>query len=76
MIYLDAAGVTLTPRTNQVDFGISKRLKFGRLRFDPKVDLFNALNSDDYYSVVSTTFAPAPNVSPAPIVSATSASAA
>jgi hypothetical protein len=56
---LNAAGTQLTPRTNQVDFGLSKRLKFGRLRLDPKIDLFNALNSDDYYSVVSTTFAPA-----------------
>src|SRR5262249_17770183 len=29
---LDPAGVTLTPRTNQVDFGIEKRMKFGRFR--------------------------------------------
>ena len=55
---LNAAGTQLTPRTNQVDFGISKRLKFGRIRIDPKIDLFNALNSDDYYSVVSTSFSP------------------
>jgi hypothetical protein len=55
---LDAAGTQLTPRTNQVDLGLAKRLKFGRVRFDPKIDLFNALNSDDYYSVVSTTFSP------------------
>jgi hypothetical protein len=55
---LDPANVVLTPRTNQVDFGIAKRLKFGRVRIDPKIDLFNALNSDDYYSVSSTTFTP------------------
>jgi hypothetical protein len=55
---LDPAGTTLTPRTNQVDFGISKRMKFGRLRIDPKIDLFNALNSDDYYTVTTTSFAP------------------
>jgi hypothetical protein len=50
--------VTLTPRTNQVDFGLAKRLKFGRIRFDPRIDLFNAFNSDDYYSVTSTAFSP------------------
>ncbi len=55
---LAPSGVNLTPRNNQVDFGISKRLKFGRIRIDPKVDMFNALNSDDYYSVTSTTFSP------------------
>jgi hypothetical protein len=55
---LDPTGVTLTPRTNQVDFGLAKRLKFGRVRFDPRVDLFNALNSDAYYSVTSTSFSP------------------
>jgi len=55
---LDPSNVTLTPRTNQVDFGVSKRIKIGRLRFDPKIDLFNALNSNDYYSVRSTTFSP------------------
>jgi hypothetical protein len=55
---LDPTGVTLTPRTNQLDFGLAKRLKFGRIRFDPRVDLFNALNSDAYYSVVSSSFSP------------------
>jgi hypothetical protein len=56
---LSASGTDLTPRTNQLDFGLAKRLKFGRIRIDPKIDLFNALNSDDYYSVVSTSFSPA-----------------
>ena len=46
------------PRNNELDFGIAKRLKFGRIRIDPKVDMFNALNSDDYYSVTSTAFSP------------------
>jgi hypothetical protein len=62
---LDPAGVTLTPRTNQVDFGIEKRLKFGRLRFDPRIDLFNAFNSDAYYAVVSTSFSPILNTAAA-----------
>jgi hypothetical protein len=55
---LDPTNVTLTPRTNQVDFGISKRIKIGRFRIDPKIDLFNALNSNDFFSVRSTTFSP------------------
>ena len=62
---LDPSGVTLTPRTNQVDFGISKRLKFGRIRIDPKVDMFNALNSDDYYAVTAATFSPILNTAAA-----------
>jgi hypothetical protein len=55
---LDAPGTTLTPRTNQVDFGLAKRMKFGRVRVDPKIDLFNALNSNDYYAVTTTAFNP------------------
>ena len=48
----------MTPRLNQVDLSISKRFTIGRLRFDPKLDIFNALNSDDYFTVRSTTFTP------------------
>jgi hypothetical protein len=55
-----------TERNNQVDFGIAKRLKFGHIRIDPKVDMFNALNSDDYYSVTSTAFSPAKLAAGAP----------
>jgi hypothetical protein len=55
---LQLGATDLTPRNNQVDFGIAKRLKIGRVRIDPKVDMFNALNSDDYYSVTSTAFTP------------------
>jgi len=62
---LDPTGVTLTPRTNQVDFGVAKRLKFGRVRFDPRIDLFNAFNSYAYYSVVSTSFSPVKDASQA-----------
>src|SRR5436309_9279634 len=43
----------LTPRINQVDFSIAKRLTIGRLRFDPKLDIFNLFNSDDYFTVRS-----------------------
>ena len=65
VVPLDPAGVTLTPRTNQVDLGIAKRMKFGRLRVDPKIDLFNALNSSDYFTVRSTSFSPILNTAAA-----------
>jgi hypothetical protein len=55
---LDPSGVTLTPRTNELDLGIAKRVKIGRVRIDPKLDVFNALNSSDYFSVRSTTLTP------------------
>ena len=51
-------GVELTPRLNQVDFSIGKRISIGHFRFDPKIDLFNALNSSDYFTVRTTSFTP------------------
>jgi hypothetical protein len=55
---LDAPGTTLTPRTNQLDLGFAKRITVARFKISPKVDLFNALNSSDYFSVRSSTYAP------------------
>lgn len=49
-------GTEQTPRLNQVDLSISKRITIGRLKFDPKLDIFNALNSSDYFSVRTTSF--------------------
>jgi hypothetical protein len=77
-VQLDAPLTELTPRTNQVDFGLSKRLTFGRLRVDPRIDVFNVLNSNDYYSVRSTTFSPilnpnAPNPTQSPALPALAA---
>jgi hypothetical protein len=46
-------GTELTPRINQVDFSLGKRFTFERIRFEPKIDLFNAFNSSDYYTVKS-----------------------
>jgi hypothetical protein len=51
-------GVELTPRVNQLDLSISKRIKVGGLKIDPKLDVFNALNSDDYFTVRTTTYSP------------------
>jgi hypothetical protein len=47
-----------TPRINQLDIGVSKRITIGRMRLEPKLDIFNALNSSDYFTVRSTTFQP------------------
>jgi hypothetical protein len=45
-----------TPRINQFDVSLSKSIQFGGVRAIPKLDIFNALNSDDYTSVSSTQF--------------------
>ena len=47
-----------TPRINQVDLAVSRRFNFGRLKIEPKLDLFNLLNSSDYFTVRTTTFTP------------------
>jgi carboxypeptidase family protein len=54
-------GIEMTPRVTQLDLSISKRLTFGSVKIDPKLDIFNALNSDDYFTVRSTTYTPVAN---------------
>jgi hypothetical protein len=51
-----APGTEFTPRTNQIDFGVSKNFKVNTIAFTPKLDLFNAFNSDDYTAVASTQY--------------------
>jgi hypothetical protein len=53
---LVAPGTEFTPRINQVDFAASKTFKIDYFSFTPKLDIFNALNSDDYTSVTSSQF--------------------
>jgi len=48
----------MTPRLNQIDLSLAKRVTVGHIKFDPKIDIFNAFNSSDYFSVRTTTFAP------------------
>ena len=48
----------MTPRLNQVDFSVSKRITVRGVKINPKLDIFNLLNSDDYFSVRSTTYSP------------------
>jgi len=45
-----------TPRINQVDLSFSKRVQAAGLSILPKIDFFNALNSDDYSSVSTVQF--------------------
>ena len=58
---LDAPGTLLTPRVTQLDLSFSKRITAKGIKIDPKIDIFNALNSDDYFSVRGTTFTPTTN---------------
>jgi hypothetical protein len=51
-------GTQLTPRINQLDVSIAKRITIHNVKIDPKVDLFHALNSDDCFTARSTTFTP------------------
>ena len=53
---LVAPDTEYTPRLNQIDFAVSKRFVIGGFRVNPKLDLFNAFNSDDYTSVANTQF--------------------
>src|SRR5262249_40265865 len=57
---LIAPGTELTPRITQVDFSLSKKIAFEKMSFNPKVDVFNALNSSAYYTVRSMVYSTAP----------------
>lgn len=56
---LIAPGTELTPRLNQVDLSVGRRIDFERFSFSPKIDVFNALNSSDYFSVRSMSYSTA-----------------
>jgi hypothetical protein len=57
-----------TPRINQFDFSVSKSIEFGVVRLTPKLDLFNALNSDDYTAVATTQYGAATYLRPSTIL--------
>jgi hypothetical protein len=65
---LVAPGTEFTPRINQVDFAASKTFKVDTVSFTPKLDLFNALNSDDYTSVTSSQFNAATYLQPSVVL--------
>jgi hypothetical protein len=55
-VLLAAPGTEFTPRVNQFDFGVSKTFTVSSSRITPKLDLFNAFNSDIYTAVASNQF--------------------
>ena len=55
-IPLVPAQTEYAPRLTQVDFSFAKNFTIGNVRVNPKLDLFNAFNSDDYTGVTSTQF--------------------
>jgi hypothetical protein len=57
-----------TPRINQLDLAFSKRFDFRQFTVVPKLDLFNALNSDDYTSVASTQYGAASYMQPSVVL--------
>ncbi|MEO7158863.1 MAG: TonB-dependent receptor [Vicinamibacterales bacterium] len=65
---LVAPETEFTPRINQLDFSVSKSFEFGKIRLNPKLDLFNALNSDDYTAVATTQLGAATYLRPSTIL--------
>jgi hypothetical protein len=63
-----APGTEFTPRINQVDVAASKTFKVDHLSFTPKLDVFNALNSDDYTTVASSQFNAATYLQPSTVL--------
>ena len=55
-------------RINQLDFNVSKTIKFGRASIQPKFDLFNALNVSSVYAVRSQNYGTASYMQPSSIL--------
>jgi hypothetical protein len=53
---LRAPETEYTPRVRQLDLSFSKRIQVRRFNASPRIDFFNALNSDDYSAVSSAQF--------------------
>jgi len=56
---LVAPSTELTPRLKQVDLSFAKKISWERFQFNPKLDIFNAFNSSDYFTVRSLTYSTA-----------------
>ncbi len=67
-IPLVAPETEFTPRINQLDVSFSKSLNFGKVTAVPKLDLFNALNSDDYTAVVTAQYGAATYMRPSTVL--------
>lgn len=67
---LRAPETEFMPRYNQLDLSISKTFNYRRLRLTPKVDIFNAMNSDRWSSVTTAQFGVATYLQPSTIMQA------
>jgi hypothetical protein len=65
---LVAAQTEYNPRLTQVDLALSKNFSMGHVRINPKLDVFNAFNSDDWTGVTSTQFGAATYKRPSTIL--------
>jgi hypothetical protein len=65
---LIAPSTEYLPRLNQVDFAVNKSFSVGQMRFSPKLDVFNAFNSDAYTGISSTQFGAATYFRPSTIL--------
>ena len=65
---LVAPETQFTPRINQLDLSVSKSLTFGKTTLLPKIDFFNALNSDDWTAEVTSQFGAATYRRPAQVL--------
>ncbi len=57
-----------TPRINQLDLSVSKRFEWGMFAIQPKLDVFNTFNSDDYTAVQTSQFGAATYLQPSVIL--------
>jgi len=67
-IPLVAPGTEFTPRYNQFDLGVTKTFRFNQISILPRLDLFNAFNSDAYTSVSTAQFGAAAYMQPSVIL--------
>ena len=65
---LVAPETEFTPRVNQFDFSLSKIVRVRTMRITPKLDIFNAFNSDDYTAVTSMQYGGATYLRPTSIL--------
>ncbi|HEY2152378.1 MAG TPA: carboxypeptidase regulatory-like domain-containing protein [Vicinamibacterales bacterium] len=65
---LNAPGTQFTPRVNELDLGVSKQFKVDHWSFTPRLDIFNALNSDDYTAVTTAQYNASTYLQPAVIL--------
>ena len=69
-IPLKAAQTEYMPRLKQVDFSVSKNFTLGQVKINPKLDIFNAFNSNDWTGVHSNQWGAATYLRPSTILQA------